>query len=63
MRAKHWCALLGVCGTGLTALLLGQTVLGQPDARLPLPPPVALPQPESGPPRTSGTPTAPGGAP
>jgi hypothetical protein len=44
MKRIHWWTLLGVSGTGLAALLLGQTVLGQPEGKgtmpLPLPPSV-----------------------
>ena len=47
MKRIHWWTLTGVSGTGLAALLLGQSVLGQPDLKVPLPtPPIAVVQPE-----------------
>ncbi len=45
MKRLHWLTLLGVSGAGLSALLLGQSVLGQPEAKaplLPLPPGVVI---------------------
>ena len=41
MKRIHWMTLLGVSGTGLAALLLGQAVLGQPEMKVtqPLTPP------------------------
>jgi Domain of unknown function DUF11 len=61
MKPCHWWTLLGVSGTGLAALLLGQSVLGQPDAKLPpIPTPtVFVPQPESPPDQSDGAKAAP----
>jgi uncharacterized repeat protein (TIGR01451 family) len=61
MKPCHWWTLLGVSGTGLAALLLGQSVLGQPDAKLP---PIPMPtffvsQPESPPAKSDGAKAAP----
>jgi uncharacterized repeat protein (TIGR01451 family) len=42
MKRIHWWTLLGVSGAGLAALILGQTVLGQPEAKGP---PVILVEP------------------
>ena len=41
MKHCYWWTLFGVSGTGLAALLLGQSVLGQPDATLP---PISTPR-------------------
>lgn len=41
MKRYHWLTLLGVSGSGLAALLLGQSVLGQPDMKETLPLPTA----------------------
>lgn len=46
MNRMHWLTALGVSGAGLAALLLGQTVWGQPDAKAPLFPPPTIPAPE-----------------
>jgi len=48
MKRKMWWTLLGLPGVGLTAALLGQTVWGQPDTKLPLLPSVPMVTPSPG---------------
>ncbi|HZZ79260.1 MAG TPA: hypothetical protein VFE62_12130 [Gemmataceae bacterium] len=45
MKRFHWWTLFGVSGAGLLAALLGPTVWGQPEPRIPLPTPPGLSQP------------------
>ena len=59
MKRVPWWTLLGVSGTGLTALLLAQSVWGQPDPRVPLPPPTPIIQPEIPVPKSGDTKPAP----
>jgi hypothetical protein len=48
MKRIHWWTLVGVSGAGLMVALLGPTVWGQPDARVPLPlPPALMAQPRA----------------
>src|SRR3954468_9891009 len=47
MKRIHLWSLLGISGTGLAAVLLGQAVSGQPYSKVPLPvPPITVPEPE-----------------
>ena len=59
MKRVHWWTLLGVSGTGLTAMLLAQSVWGQLEPRVTLPLPVTAVQPETPVPKSVGTKSAP----